>query len=59
MNGIVTWPGIPEEYARPFRNVQYIDDLFTWAELSELESAVDEDLEEAVDFEDVEKPKEE
>jgi hypothetical protein len=54
MNGIVTWPGIPEEYAKPFKNVRYIDDLFTWAELSELESAVDEDFEEEVDFEEAE-----
>lgn len=28
----VTWPGIPEEHAMPFKNVEYVDDLFTWAE---------------------------
>lgn len=28
----VQWPGIPEKHAMPFRNVEYLDDLFTWAE---------------------------
>jgi hypothetical protein len=28
----VQWPGIPDEYAMPFKNVEYLDDLFTWAE---------------------------
>ena len=28
----VQWPGIPEEHAMPFKNVEYLDDLFTWAE---------------------------
>lgn len=32
LNGNVTWPGIPEEYAKPFKNVEYVDDLFSWAE---------------------------
>lgn len=54
ISGIVSWPGIPEEYAKPFKNVQYIDDLFSWGELSQLESAIDEDLEEDLGLEDVE-----
>jgi len=36
MDGDVTWPGIPEEYAKPFKNVEYVDDLFSWAELTAL-----------------------
>ncbi len=37
MEGIVTWPGIPAEYAKPFKNIEYVDDLFSWAEFSALE----------------------
>ncbi len=44
MHGTVSWPGIPEEHAKPFRNVAYVDDLFSWAE-AEL-PAVGEELEE-------------
>ena len=32
----VEWPGIPEEYAKPFKNVEYAEDLFSWAKLQEL-----------------------
>jgi len=28
----VRWPGIPDEHAKPFKNVEYLDDLFSWAE---------------------------
>lgn len=38
MGGSVSWPGIPEEHAKPFKNVQYVDDLFSWAELQQLEA---------------------
>ena len=31
-NGQVRWPGIPAEHDMPFKNVEYVDDLFTWAE---------------------------
>ena len=31
-SGKVQWPGIPDEHAMPFKNVEYLDDLFTWAE---------------------------
>ncbi len=44
MHGTVSWPGIPAEHAKPFRNVAYVDDLFSWAE-AEL-PAVGEELEE-------------
>ena len=37
------WPGIPEEHAMPFKNVEYLDDLFTWAEAEGLpDEAADE-----------------
>lgn len=42
MRGDVVWPGIPKEYAKPFRNVEYVDDLFTWAERSALDVGSDE-----------------
>lgn len=41
MQGTVTWPGIPHEYAKPFSNVEYLDDLFTWGEINEIESRGD------------------
>ena len=25
----IEWPGIPEEYAKSFKNIEYQDDLFT------------------------------
>lgn len=43
MEGSVSWPGIPPEHAKPFRNVYYVDDLFTWAEV---EASDDEEEEE-------------
>lgn len=50
LNGTVTWPGIPAMYAKPFKNVDYLDDLFSWAEMSQVQSAVDEDLAEDVEL---------
>ena len=32
----VDWPGIPEKYAKPFKNIEYAEDLFSWAKLQEL-----------------------
>jgi hypothetical protein len=52
MHGTVSWPGIPQEHSMPFRNVSYVDDLFSWAEaeLPESGEALEEvDLEEAQD----------
>ena len=42
MQGEVTWPGIPEEHAKPFKNVEYLDDLFSWAELRSIEVGSEE-----------------
>jgi hypothetical protein len=44
-NGSVTWPGLPPEHAMPFTNVEYLDDLFTWAEVHSDEGYEDEDEE--------------
>ncbi len=46
LSGVVGWPGIPKEHAKPFRNVDYVDDMFSWAELNQLDVAgpdIDED----------------
>lgn len=43
MHGEIMWPGIPKEHAKPFKNVEYIDDLFTWAEFSSLDDSEDRD----------------
>lgn len=32
LQGTVIWPGIPPEHDRPFQNVHFVDDLFSWAE---------------------------
>lgn len=41
----VQWPGIPDEHAMPFKNVEYLDDQYTWAEGEDLldEAADDRD----------------
>ncbi len=41
----VFWPGIPQEFAMPFRNIEYEEDLFSAAELSELTEESGEDTE--------------
>jgi hypothetical protein len=33
MDSTVKWPGLPAEFDKPFANVRYEDDLFSWAEL--------------------------
>jgi len=52
----VQWPGIPEEFAKPFTNIEYEDDLFTSAALqqfqtedAELIQEVETDIEEGED----------
>jgi hypothetical protein len=45
MQGDVTWPGIPKEHAKLFKNVEYLDDLFTWAQFHALDEGM-EDVEE-------------
>lgn len=42
MNGDVTWPGIPAEFAINYTNVEYLDDLLTIGEVLSLEDASDE-----------------
>ncbi len=54
LQGTVQWPGMPEDHQKQFRNVEYEEDLFTSAELREL-NADDEkcdDLEEDDAWED-------
>ena len=51
MSSEVEWPGIPDEHAKEFRNVEYEDDLFSSAEqaaLSEESEEVDEDKDDEV-----------
>jgi len=33
----IEWPGIPQEHQKPFKNIEYIDDLFSWAEWKQLQ----------------------
>jgi len=42
LEGSVAWPGIPAEYAMPFSNVHFVDDLFSWAEANQQEEFADE-----------------
>jgi len=37
MESEIEWPGIPEEYAKPFRNIEPEDDLFSAADRDQLE----------------------
>jgi hypothetical protein len=46
----VQWPGIPEEFAKPFGNVDYEENLFTAAELQEFQGD-DSELAEQVELE--------
>lgn len=41
MHGDVSWAGIPKEHAKAFTNVEYLDDLFSWAELQALDTGID------------------
>lgn len=45
MQSEINWPGVPEEHARPFKNVEYEEDLFTSEALSRLEISETEDEE--------------
>jgi hypothetical protein len=51
MQAEVEWPGMPEEYQESFKNVEYLDDLFSWAALQQLEAEYYEDDEEWEDWE--------
>jgi hypothetical protein len=46
MQAEIGWPGMPEEHQRPFKNVEYFDDLFSWAALAHLDDEYGEDEEE-------------
>ncbi len=39
----IDWPGMPERFAKPFKNIEYQEDLFSWAKLANLESDYAED----------------
>lgn len=39
MHADVCWPGIPEQHAKPYKNVGYQDDLFAWAEEAQRDGA--------------------
>jgi len=41
----VRWPGIPEEHAKPFKNVDYLDDQLAWAEADGLPGEDDDERE--------------
>jgi hypothetical protein len=43
----VEWPGIPEEFLKPFKNVEYEDDLFSAAEYAQIDN--ESDIEEGAD----------
>ncbi len=47
----IVWPGIPPEHQKPFRNISYEDDLFSLAELRDIEEDDDGD-DEVFEFED-------
>ncbi len=44
-SGEIEWPGIPAKYAKPFRNVEFEEDLFTLAELHDSGATDDDDWE--------------
>jgi hypothetical protein len=49
MQGGISWPGIPPEHAKPFKNVEYLDDLFSWAERDDLDEDALPDSEEWIE----------
>lgn len=34
----INWPGIPERFAKAFKNIDYAEDLFSWAKLIGLDA---------------------
>lgn len=51
MSTKINWPGMPEEYQKPFKNIEYMDDLFSLEALSRLEGDY---FDEVDDYEDLE-----
>jgi hypothetical protein len=43
MRAEVLWPGMPEDFAKAFKNVDFSEDLFSLSELAELEVGQDEE----------------
>lgn len=43
MQAEIEWPGMPEEHQKPFKNVEYMDDLFSWSEWAHLEEEYGEE----------------
>jgi hypothetical protein len=37
MESEVEWPGIPEQFAKPFRNTEHEEDLFSAADRAQLD----------------------
>lgn len=46
MSAQIEWPGIPEEHAKEFRNIEYEEDLFSSAELADLEEDAQDEADE-------------
>lgn len=42
MKGEISWPGIPPEFGVSYTNVEYLDDLFTIAEVMSMDDAADD-----------------
>jgi len=53
MQQTIAWPGLPEEFKRKFKNVDFDDDLFSLADRQSLDEDYGEDLDEE-DYEDAE-----
>lgn len=43
MDAEIEWPGMPEEHSKPFKNVQSLETLWSWAEINQLESQGEND----------------
>jgi hypothetical protein len=43
MQAEIEWPGIPEEYAKSFTNIEYPENLFSWAALAGIENEPNEE----------------
>jgi len=43
MQAEIEWPGMPEEHQKSFGNVEYVDDLFSWAALERLDEYDEDD----------------
>ena len=50
MQAPVEWPGMPEEHAKPFKNVIYEEDLFSLLELEAEDGSFDEEAEDWEEF---------